>query len=79
MNNNMRNKIKFITALFFITMFTTTIAIAQPGGGGGGQGQGGPPPGNGAVPIDGGAILLVIGAAVYGRYHSTVKCKEDIA
>ncbi|MBK7148323.1 MAG: MprA protease, GlyGly-CTERM protein-sorting domain-containing form [Bacteroidetes bacterium] len=45
-----------------------TLALeAQPGGGGGGQGQGGPPPGNGAVPIDGGAILLAIGAAVYGR------------
>ena len=40
---------------------------AQPGGGGGGQGQGGPPPGNGAAPIDGGAILLAIGAAAYGR------------
>ncbi len=63
----MRNKIKFIAALFFITLFTATIAMAQPGGGGGGQGQGGPPPGSGAVPIDGGAILLAIGAAVYGR------------
>jgi hypothetical protein len=51
MNNNMRNKIKFIAALFFIAIFTTTIAIAQPGGGGGGQGQGGPPPGSGAAPI----------------------------
>ena len=71
MNSNMRNKIKFIAALFFIAIFTTTIAIAQPGGGGGGQGQGGPPPGNGAVPIDGGAILLAIGAAVYGRNKMT--------
>ncbi len=65
----MRNKIKFIAALFFIAIFTTNIAIAQPGGGGGGQGQGGPPPGSGAAPIDGGAILLAIGAAVYGRHQ----------
>lgn len=67
----MRNKVKFIAALFFITIFTATIAMAQPGGGGGGQGQGGPPPGNSAVPIDGGAILLAIGAAVYGRKKLT--------
>lgn len=53
-----------ITALFIVA----TLALeAQPGGGGGGQGQGGPPPGSGAVPIDGGAILLAIGAAIYGR------------
>ena len=53
-----------ITALLIIA----TLALeAQPGGGGGGQGQGGPPPGSGAVPIDGGAILLAIGAAAYGR------------
>jgi hypothetical protein len=78
MNNNMRNKVKFIFMLLLIAG-ATTLVNAQPGGGGGGQGQGGPPPGNGAVPIDGGAILLAIGAAVYGRYHSTVKCKEDIA
>ncbi len=71
----MRNKVKFIAALFFITLLTTTIAIAQPGGGGGGQGQGGPPPGNGAVPIDGGAILFAIGAAAYGRQRMKTKEK----
>lgn len=54
-----------ITAALF---FVTTLVIAQPGGTGGGQGQGGNPPGGGggAVPIDGGAIGLVIGAAAYG-------------
>ncbi|MBK8659993.1 MAG: hypothetical protein IPN22_14280 [Bacteroidetes bacterium] len=51
-----------------VVLVIITLALeAQPGGGGGGQGQGGPPPGSGAVPIDGGAILLAIGAAVYGR------------
>lgn len=51
-----------ITALFIVA----TIALeAQPGSGGG---QGGPPPpGSGSVPIDGGAILLAVGAAIYGR------------
>ena len=50
-------------ALIFMTM----LAIAQPGGTGGGQGQGGNPPGGGgAVPIDGGAVSLVIGVAAYG-------------
>ena len=62
----MRNKVKFIAMLLLIAS-ATTLVNAQPGGGGGGQGQGGPPPGYGAVPIDGGAILLAIGAAAYGR------------
>ena len=62
-----------ITALLIIA----TLALeAQPGGGGGGQGQGGPPPGSGAVPIDGGAILLAIGAAAYGKMRMTKKDKD---
>lgn len=57
-----------ITVLFIITCLAVQ---AQPGGGGGGIGIGGPPPGGGGgggpIPIDGGAILLAIGAAAYGR------------
>ncbi|MFN8321915.1 MAG: hypothetical protein U0T74_04605 [Chitinophagales bacterium] len=58
--------IKTISTLLFV--ITTAVIYAQPGGTGGGQGQGGNPPGGGggAVPIDGGAIGLVIGAAAYG-------------
>jgi hypothetical protein len=41
MNNNMRNKVKFIFMLLLIAS-ATTLVNAQPGGGGGGQGQGGP-------------------------------------
>ncbi len=74
MNSNMRNKVKFIAMLLLIAS-ATTLVYAQPGGGGGGQGQQ-PPPGSGAVPIDGGAILLAIGAAVYGRYHKIGKEKS---
>lgn len=53
-----------------VTMILLLVAVgvyAQPGGPGGtggGQGQGGPPP---AVPIDGGVLVLVAGAALYGR------------
>ncbi|MBK7148925.1 MAG: hypothetical protein IPH78_08900 [Bacteroidetes bacterium] len=55
---------------------TITLALeAQPGGGGGGQGQGGPPPGSGAAPIDGGAILLALGAAAYGRQR--LKARQE--
>ncbi|MBK8658326.1 MAG: hypothetical protein IPN22_05490 [Bacteroidetes bacterium] len=50
-----------------VILFSVHDLPAQPGGGGGGQGMGGPAPGSGAAPIDGGAILLVIGAAAYGR------------
>lgn len=52
-----------------------TDLFAQPGGVGGGQGQGGPPPSSGAVPIDGGAVMLVAGAAAYGRKF--LKRSED--
>ena len=54
-----------------ILIATATIAFAQPGGGGGGQGGGGNPPGTGA-PVDGGAVLLVLGVAVYS-YKRSVK------
>lgn len=57
--------IKTISTLLFV--ITTAVIYAQPGGTGGGQGQGGNPPGGGgAVPIDGGAVSLVIGVAAYG-------------
>jgi hypothetical protein len=62
-------------------LFTTILTItthAQPNGGGGGQGQGGQPPGNGAAPIDGGAILLVVGAAAYGRAALRNRTKEAL-
>lgn len=57
--------LRSVLAIVFI--ITVTVLSAQPGGIGGGQGQGGPPPGSGAVPIDGGLLLLVAGAALYGR------------
>ena len=52
-------------AIFAIVLVITATGVwAQPGGGGGGQGGGGPPPGTGA-PIDGGAVMLLLGAAAY--------------
>lgn len=54
-------------ALTACCILATMALQAQPGGGGGGQGMGGPAPGSGAAPIDGGAILLALGAAAYGR------------
>ncbi len=50
-----------------------TILSAQPGGGGGGQGNGGNPPAG--VPIDGGAISLIIGSAYYG--YKKIKEKRN--
>ncbi len=69
---------KYKTLIFILSVMLSGIYLesqAQPGGGGGGQGQGGPPPGNGAAPIDGGAVLLAIGAAAYGR--SRMKTAES--
>lgn len=63
----MKKQILKSIALIIILVSLSLILDAQPGGGGG-QPGGGPPPGSGAVPIDGGAILLAIGAAAYGRY-----------
>lgn len=61
------NKKICISAATAILIFISTLAFAQPGGTGGGQGQGGNPPGGGgSVPIDGGAISLVLGVAAYG-------------
>lgn len=69
MNSNMRNKVKFIAALFFITIFTATIAMAQPGGGG--RWQGWSATGQWCCAYDGRAMLLACGAAVYGRKKLT--------
>lgn len=60
-------KTPIISIVLLTILLTITFAIEAQPGGGGGQGQGGPPPGSGSVPIDGGAILLAIGAAIYGR------------
>ena len=59
------------TLFILILVITATGLWAQPGGGGGGQGGGGNPPGTGA-PVDGGAVLLLLGVAVYS-YKRSVK------
>lgn len=70
-----RNTILSI-AITVVLVIITLALEAQPGGGGGGQGNGGPAPGSGAVPIDGGAIILAIGAAAYGRRALGAKTEQ---
>ncbi len=59
--NTMKTVISIILLLLAVGVYAQP---GGPGGVGGGQGQGGPPP---AVPIDGGVLMLVAGAALYGR------------
>lgn len=70
----MKNKIELSATVLLIILLSTALH-AQPGGGGGFPGGGAP--GTGAVPIDGGAILLAIGAAVYGRMAIRSKPDKD--
>lgn len=64
-------------AIFAMVLVITATGLwAQPGGGGGGQGGGGPPPSGTGGPIDGGAVMLLIGAAGY-TYKQLKKEKEN--
>ena len=65
MKKQNQNSMKTILITSLLMIASTIYAQpGGPGGTGGGQGQGGPPP---AVPIDGGVLVLVAGAALYGR------------
>jgi len=59
--------IKKIVFVVFVLIATATLSIyAQPGETGGGPGGGDPPVGGAGVPLDGGALGLLIAGAVYG-------------
>lgn len=60
------NKYLLVTMLSVVFVFSAIVANAQ----------GGPPPQGGATsgPIDGGAVALLLGAAVYG--YKRLKVKE---
>ncbi len=72
MKTNKNRTTNIIRVIATITLLlTATFIYAQPGGPGGiggGTGGGGNPP---AVPIDGGVVMLVVGAALYGRKRMT--------
>ena len=69
MKKQNQNSMKTILITSLLMIASTIYAQpGGPGGTGGGQGQGGPPP---TVPIDGGVLVLVAGAALFGRKRMT--------
>ncbi len=68
-------KIRLVLFLLFFICVITSLN-AQPGGPGGGPGGGDPPVGTG-VPLDGGALGLLIAGAIYGV--KSLRKKKKIA
>ena len=68
-------KSKMLKTWCAVMMIAATGTIfGQPPGGGGGSGSGGPPPATGA-PVDGGALVLLVGVAGYA--YASIKQKEQ--
>ena len=80
MKTNKNRTSNILRVIVTITLLlTATFIYAQPGGPGGGgigggTGGGGNPP---AVPIDGGVVMLVAGAALYGHKLMTQNQTEE--
>lgn len=66
-------RIAFISLVLILT--STISAFAQPGDPGGGPGGGNPPVGAG-VPLDGGALGLLVAGAIYGMKSLHMKLNE---
>ncbi|MBS1593074.1 MAG: hypothetical protein JST90_02035 [Bacteroidetes bacterium] len=68
-------KSTMLKSTFVVMMIIATGTIfGQPPGGGGGSGSGGPPPTTGA-PVDGGALMFLIGVAGYA--YTSLKSKKQ--